>query len=302
MGLYQRAINRYNQDGFQALIGSTLQYLGRSIGTGNDSLLQQKRNVIESYSDTPFFLNVGGGKFVREDWRVLDFYSDWYDYEKEFIDYNVNLENLSQWPIDNNTADLVYTAHTLEHLSDAAVRHTLQESARVLKPDGVIRISVPDVDLAIRHYELENVEWFTEFRPNSPPNKLYSTRHGQEQCVMEEYLLSVFATHLTNARERGTTDDHCADFVQVDSDYNSLSRHAFLQKYTDQVHDEWQMENPGLHRNWFDYQRLEELLIESGFENIRQECSQQSDRIEFCHNDFDKRPYLSLHVEADCRE
>jgi hypothetical protein len=60
MGLYQRAINRYNQDGFQALIGSTLQYLGRSIGTGNDSLLQQKRNVIESYSDTPFFLNVGG--------------------------------------------------------------------------------------------------------------------------------------------------------------------------------------------------------------------------------------------------
>lgn len=241
-----------------------LQYLGRSIES--DSLLQQKRSIIESYSDTRFYLNVGGGQFVRKHWRVLDFYSDWYDYNEQFIDYNVNLEDLSQWPIDDDTVDLVYTAHTLEHLSDAAVRHTLQESARVLKSNGAIRISVPDVELAIHHYERENVEWFTKLRPNSSPDELYSTRHGQEQYMMEEYLLSVFATRLTNARESGITDNHCADFEQVESDYASLSKHAFLQKYSDQIRDEWQMENPGLHRNWFDYQRLEELLSEAGFE------------------------------------
>jgi predicted SAM-dependent methyltransferase len=296
MGLYDQAIRKYKENGAQALLGSSLQYLGRSIET--DSLLQQKQSIIESYADSPFYLNVGGGQFIREHWRVLDFYSDWYDYEEEFIDYNVNLEDLSQWPIENDTVDLIYTAHTLEHLSDAAVRHTLRECARVLQPEGTIRISVPDIDLALRHYERENAQWFTEFRPNSPPEKLYSTRHGQDEYVMEEYLLTVFATHLTNARRSGTTDDHCADFERVQSDYESLSKHAFFQKYSDRIKNKWQDENPGLHRNWFDYQRLLDLLSEAGFENIHKECSQQSNYVEFNNEEFGKRPYLSLHVEA----
>ena len=153
--LCKHAIRKYKEDGAHALLGSTLEYLARSMET--DSLLHQKQSVIESYSDSPFYLNVGGGQFVRDHWRVLDFYSDWYDYEEEFIDYNLNLEDLSQWPIENDTVDLVYTSHTLEHLSDSAVGHVIDECARVLKPQRSIRISVPDIDLALRYYERKNV-------------------------------------------------------------------------------------------------------------------------------------------------
>lgn len=297
MRLGGRAGKKFHRDGARELLVGSLHFLGEYIE--RKSLLSKKHRIINSYTDSPFYLNIGGGQFVRNNWRVLDFYSDWYDYDEIFIDFDVNLEELIQWPIEDDTADLIFSAHTLEHLSNKAVQHTLREAARILKPGGAIRISVPDIELAICHYKQENIEWYTEFRPNASPDKLYTTRNGQVEYMMEEYLLSVFATHLTNARKSGTSDDHCADFKEVRSDFYSLSKQDFFEKYSNQILDEWQEENPGLHRNWFDYQRLESLLSEAGFTHIRKECSQQSKYTEFCYSDFGKRPFLSLHVEAE---
>lgn len=283
---------------------SRLYYLGTEgfyrLGDRLDRRRQtlRKRRIVDRYRDSPNYLNVGGGQFVRDDWRVLDYYSDWYDYGEVYIDFDVNLENLREWPIDDGSVDMVFTSHTLEHLSDDAVEHALDESARVLRPGGTIRISVPDVDIAVRHYELKNVSWFTELRPNNPPEELYTSRHGQEEYVMEEYLLSVFATHLTNARTSGTTDDHCTDFAEVREDWETMECHDFFGKYSQMVRDEWQRANPGLHRNWFDEDRLTSLLRSAGFEDIRVEPSEQSRHTEFCHTAFNKRPFLSINVEG----
>lgn len=42
--------------------------------------------------------------------------------------------------------DMIYTCHTLEHLYDFDVEKALSEFHRVLKPDGVAIIIVPDVE------------------------------------------------------------------------------------------------------------------------------------------------------------
>jgi SAM-dependent methyltransferase len=42
--------------------------------------------------------------------------------------------------------DMVYTSHTLEHLYDYDVQKALKEFYRVLKPEGVAVIIVPDVE------------------------------------------------------------------------------------------------------------------------------------------------------------
>ena len=296
MTLLARAVSKYRRDGLRELFATSLEYSAQSIR--EPSLVDRKRTVVDSYDQDEFFLNVGGGQFVRDDWRVLDYYSDWYDYDEVFIDFNVDLESLERWPIETNSVDLIFTGHTLEHLSDPAITQTLEECGRVLAPEGGLRINVPDIDIAIRHYQRGNVEWFTEFRPNVPPSDLHTSRHGQEEYVMEEYLMSVFATHLTNARVDSTSDEHCVDFKSVREDWHSLGKDAFLNKYSDRVKDDWQREKPGLHRNWFDYNRLADALSEIGFENVRRECSQQSRFTEFCHDIFGKRPYLGLHVEA----
>jgi len=52
----------------------------------------------------------------------------------------------------DNFADLIYTSHTLEHIPMRKVKNTILEWKRILKPGGVLRISVPDFDKIIKIY------------------------------------------------------------------------------------------------------------------------------------------------------
>ncbi len=54
-------------------------------------------------------------------------------------------------------ADLIYACHVLEHVSKPDVGRTLTEWHRVLKPGGVLRLSVPDFDVMARLYLEEGV-------------------------------------------------------------------------------------------------------------------------------------------------
>ncbi len=45
---------------------------------------------------------------------------------------------------DNNTVDLIYTSHVLEYFDRQEAKFIIEEWRRVLKPNGVLRIAVPD--------------------------------------------------------------------------------------------------------------------------------------------------------------
>lgn len=47
-------------------------------------------------------------------------------------------------PMDDNSASLIYASHVLEHFGRHAYKAALMEWFRVLKPGGVLRLSVPD--------------------------------------------------------------------------------------------------------------------------------------------------------------
>lgn len=55
-------------------------------------------------------------------------------------------------PFADGSADFVYSSHFLEHLYRADAQRLLQESFRVLKPGGTIRVSVPDLEYAVSLY------------------------------------------------------------------------------------------------------------------------------------------------------
>lgn len=50
-------------------------------------------------------------------------------------------------------ADLVYACHVLEHVRHTTLRKTLWEWRRILKPGGILRLSVPDFDKIVHIYE-----------------------------------------------------------------------------------------------------------------------------------------------------
>ncbi|HAG81035.1 MAG TPA: hypothetical protein DCL61_07650 [Cyanobacteria bacterium UBA12227] len=66
------------------------------------------------------------------------------------IHYIRAIDNLS--PFKNNSVNLIYACHCLEHFPYAKVPKVLAEWFRVLKPSGVLRLSVPDFDLLLDVY------------------------------------------------------------------------------------------------------------------------------------------------------
>lgn len=76
-------------------------------------------------------------------------------------------------PFPDDSVDYIYTSHFLEHLDKAVARNLLEESFRVLRLGGIMRISVPDLDYAIRlysegnHREMLDDYFFVEERGNS---------------------------------------------------------------------------------------------------------------------------------------
>lgn len=66
------------------------------------------------------------------------------------VHYIQHVEDLSMFP--ENYADLIYASHVLEHISHNKISDVLREWYRVLKKDGILRISVPDFDKLIDVY------------------------------------------------------------------------------------------------------------------------------------------------------
>jgi len=57
------------------------------------------------------------------------------------------------FPYPTGTFDNVFTCHMLEHLYRSQAERCLQEIFRVLKPGGLLRVVVPDLDMLVRAYD-----------------------------------------------------------------------------------------------------------------------------------------------------
>jgi SAM-dependent methyltransferase len=67
------------------------------------------------------------------------------------VDY---ISEANKLPFDDNTFDLVYSSHVLEHVKKCETQSVIIEWVRVLKPGGIIRLSVPSLENLIKIYQL----------------------------------------------------------------------------------------------------------------------------------------------------
>lgn len=92
------------------------------------------------------YLNLGCGQRYHPDWTNIDFTS---------TGEGVIASDLTQGiPFPDRTFDVVYHSHVLEHFSKKQAEFFIQECQRVLKPQGVIRVVVPDLETIARTYLL----------------------------------------------------------------------------------------------------------------------------------------------------
>ncbi len=97
-------------------------------------------------------LNLGCGNRFHPDWVNINFSS---------TDEGVIAADLSKGiPFPDESFDMVYHSHLLEHFSKTDAPGFVGECNRVLRPEGIVRVVVPDLETIARQYlsALENAK------------------------------------------------------------------------------------------------------------------------------------------------
>jgi predicted SAM-dependent methyltransferase len=90
------------------------------------------------------YLNLGCGSRFHADWTNINFVS---------TNEIVMAHDLSQGiPFPDASFDVVYHSHVLEHFSQSAAASFIKECYRVLRPQGILRVVVPDLEQITRTY------------------------------------------------------------------------------------------------------------------------------------------------------
>lgn len=163
------------------------------------------------------YLNLGCGDYFSKEreWVNLDFVSS---YE------GVIAHNLLQGiPFEDNSFDLVYHSHVLEHFSKEDGETLISECFRVLKPNGVLRIAIPDLEIIAKKY-LD----FLEQGISNPNDELI--RANYEWMKIEMYDQTVRNTSGGNMKKYVRQDNMInEDFViQRIGEQGRIMRNNFL--------------------------------------------------------------------------
>ena len=113
-------------------------------------------------------LNLGGGShWKKSGWDNLDL----------AFGYDINKELLENY--EDQSISIIYTSHTIEHLHWNIVDRIFKEFKRVIKPDGILRIVVPDCDILsniLNNNRRDILEKDNSFYYNEGLGKNYNTK------------------------------------------------------------------------------------------------------------------------------
>lgn len=166
-------------------------------------LKRNKYSVIPDTKDGLIKLNIGCGLKVAHGWNNIDgsinaliaswpnffhkiFYNlsgakDYYSFENyssilrtnDFFHYDLSCG----LPIAEKSVDFIYSSHFFEHLFKDDAILLLKSCALVLKPNGIIRIVIPDLEYAISLYSLGEKKFMLDEFFFVQSKKNYYSRH-----------------------------------------------------------------------------------------------------------------------------
>ncbi|UCG89591.1 MAG: methyltransferase domain-containing protein [Candidatus Heimdallarchaeota archaeon] len=249
------------------------------------------------------FYNIGAGEFQHTAWTNVDHESEWYkDVQGSNMGIDWDLLTLTPIPVEDNSAEIVYSSHTIEHINNEAAQNMFNESYRILKQGGVLRITTPNIDLDFRAYKTNDRNYFYWIDQYSvkTPKKLERVQLNKplneasiQQIFLWHFASSVSLLHNDGAPER--INDEKLDEIFQELDYEEA-----LDYCTSKCSLEVQRKYPGNHINWWNKNKLFQMLSIAGFKNIYLSGYGQS-KAPVLRNTmlFDTtHPKISLYVEA----
>lgn len=96
-------------------------------------------------------LNIGCGTDYKEGWINIDNNSD-----NNINRLDLNWDLRYSLPFADNSVDFIFNEHFIEHLTVEESQKSIKDFMRVLKPGGVMRIAMPDMEDVIELYNDPN--------------------------------------------------------------------------------------------------------------------------------------------------
>ena len=204
--------------------------------------LKKTQRININMSDGQIKLNLGCGLAVHRTWINIDgslnsmiagfpsfFHSlayklsgarEYYSLKKyrEIMSENrfVHHDLSHSIPFKDKTVDFIFTSHFLEHLFKKDAENLLSEAARVLKPGGTIRLSVPDLAFAVKLYSQGDKARMLDSYFFVDHNENYFSRH---KYMYDFDLLSKMFEHagFVNIKQCNFNEGNLPDIQSLDN-------------------------------------------------------------------------------------
>lgn len=142
----------------------TLVGIKKDVKSLHNIILKHKRKkAIKDYFHNHLILklHLGSNKTIMNSWLCSDLVPQ--------NNQSIFLDVTEKFPFRDNSFDYIFSEHLIEHLTQEEGLFMLQESYRVLKVNGRIRIATPDMETIIRLYSErrenfgeEYIKWSTD--------------------------------------------------------------------------------------------------------------------------------------------
>ena len=235
-------------------------------------------------------LNIGAGEYKISGFKSLDYYTEYYflkkkNFKLEYINYDIRNDDI---PFDNNTIDNIYVSHVIEHIEEKYVERFIAESYRVLKKNGVMRISCPDAKFLYNISQFENDYWEWRHKNFKDQNK-YIT----DWSTIENYDFLI--------RELSTPRGRSYKFKKENyiKDYNEIKKLSFKElKKILPDNLSFRETYPGDHISIWDFDTLRNIGLSKGFSFIIESKYRGSISKIMQGPEFDITfPHMSLYVD-----
>jgi len=236
---------------------------------------------------------------VAEQNYITLFPPQWTSVCIENADLIVDLE--TEYSFKRDDVIFAYSGHTIEHLSDDAVRRLFKNLASSMRSGGVIRVECPDLDLLLDDYKCV---------------------HDTDRKVTKQMLESVGHWNMPKVSDGGVKEVYAQEHIKIlagivsyfDRKYNAAvppvcSIEEFNEKISTLSNAEFgdwavslltpeKLRDSYLHRNWFNFAKLQKFLTGAGFSGVVR-CGPRNTHYGFKMNiNRTHRAWCSIFVEA----
>ncbi len=219
-----------------------------------------------SFTRLSGLLNLGCGSHFHPAWTNVDYHTS----HPAIIAYDLR----KGVPFEDESFEVVYHSHLLEHFSKHEASAFMKECYRVIKPRGIIRVVVPDLEMIIRcysdllkkcldgnieaqhQYEWIMLELFDQMVRNVSGGEMLSFLK-QKPIPAEDFVVKRMGSEVSNLLPKIRR-------VACPTEYNNKENHTNVENI-----GRFRLLSGEIHQWMYDRYSLGKILKETGFQDIR---------------------------------